>query len=98
MGICTPGKMQRILASQLFLQHAKLNMAGFVLYLLGGFALRYKMVELHPKNKKKHSAVSQNHYQDQDPLTTKDTKDTKEDEGLQPVIPLKPTPFWDDLG
>ena len=34
MGACTPGKLQRILASAFFSQHAKLNMAGFVLYLL----------------------------------------------------------------
>jgi hypothetical protein len=47
----TPGKLQRILANQLFSQHAKLNMAGFVLYLLDGFALRCTMVEFHPKIK-----------------------------------------------
>jgi hypothetical protein len=40
MGICPSEKLQRILASQCFSQHAKLNMAGFVRYLLGGFALR----------------------------------------------------------
>jgi len=40
MGSCTPRKMQKILANQLFSQHAKLNMAGFALYLLDGFGLR----------------------------------------------------------
>ena len=33
MGICTCEKLQRILASMEFSQHAKWNMAGFVLYL-----------------------------------------------------------------
>jgi len=33
MGSCTSGKLQRILISGVFSQHAKLNMAGFVLYL-----------------------------------------------------------------
>jgi len=33
MGTCTAGKLQRILASDVFSQHAKLNMAAFVLYL-----------------------------------------------------------------
>jgi len=41
--------MQRILASGVFSQHAKLNMAGFVLYLLGPFTVRCRMVELCPK-------------------------------------------------
>jgi hypothetical protein len=40
LGRCTAGKLQRILASMPFSQHAKLNMARFVLYLLGQFALR----------------------------------------------------------
>jgi hypothetical protein len=31
---CPSGKLQRILVSELFSQHAKLNMASFVLYLL----------------------------------------------------------------
>jgi hypothetical protein len=44
--------MQRILANKLFFQHAKLNMAGFVLYLLVCFALRCMMVELRPKARK----------------------------------------------
>ena len=33
MGRCTAGKLQRILADTRFSQHAKWNMAGFVLYL-----------------------------------------------------------------
>ena len=60
MGSCTSGKLQRILASQLFSQHAKLNMAGFVLYLLGDFGLRCRMVELHPKTKKMSSPAGKN--------------------------------------
>jgi hypothetical protein len=52
MGSCTAGKMQRILANQQFSQHAKLNMASFVLYLLVCFALRCMMVELRPKARK----------------------------------------------
>jgi hypothetical protein len=52
MGRCTAGKLQRILASAGISQHAKLNMAGFVLYLLDQFALRCRMVELHPKARK----------------------------------------------
>jgi len=43
---CTSGKLQRILASAHFSQHAKLNMASFVLYLLGCFAVKFKMVEV----------------------------------------------------
>jgi hypothetical protein len=54
MGACTAGKLQRILASSVFSQHAKLNMASFALYLLGHFALRCRMVELHPKAPKIH--------------------------------------------
>jgi hypothetical protein len=52
MGTCPSEKLQRILASALFSQHAKLNMATFALYLLVCFALRCRMVELHPKSKK----------------------------------------------
>jgi hypothetical protein len=52
MGSCTAGKLQRILASARISQHAKLNMAGFVLYLLGHFPVRCRMVELHPKARK----------------------------------------------
>jgi hypothetical protein len=52
MGRCTAVKMQRILANKLFFQQAKLNMAGFVLYLLVCFALRCMMVELRPKARK----------------------------------------------
>jgi hypothetical protein len=52
MGRCTAGKLQRILASAHFSQHAKMNMAGFVLYLLVCFGLRCRMVELHPKARK----------------------------------------------
>jgi hypothetical protein len=44
--------MQRILANGDFSQHAKLNMAGFVLYLLDHFGLRWRMVELHLKARK----------------------------------------------
>jgi len=51
MGTCTAGKMQRILAREQISQHAKLNMAGFVLYLLVRFGLRCRMVELCPKTK-----------------------------------------------
>jgi uncharacterized membrane protein YjjP (DUF1212 family) len=51
-GSCTAGKLQRILANAGISQHAKLNMAGFALYLLGRFGLRCRMVELHPKTKK----------------------------------------------
>jgi hypothetical protein len=51
-GTCTVGKMQRILADRQFFQHAKLNMASFVLYLLVCFALRCMMVELRPKARK----------------------------------------------
>jgi hypothetical protein len=39
-------KDARILASGVFSQHAKLNMASFVLYLLDHFGLRCRMVEL----------------------------------------------------
>jgi hypothetical protein len=52
MGRCTAGKLQRILASVAVSQHAKLNMASFVLYLLVCFALRCRMVGLHPKARK----------------------------------------------
>jgi hypothetical protein len=52
MGRCTAGKMQRILASEEISQHAKLNMAGFVLYLPRCVGLRYRMVELRPNLKK----------------------------------------------
>jgi hypothetical protein len=51
IGSCTVGKLQRILANRRFSQHAKLNMAGFVLYLLGSFALRCRMVSVCPKIK-----------------------------------------------
>jgi hypothetical protein len=61
IGSCTTGKSQRISASSDFFQHAKLNMAGFVLYLLDDFALRCRMVGFHSKTKKKHSAVSPQH-------------------------------------
>lgn len=44
MGRCTAGKLQRILVNQHFPQHAKLNMASFVLYLPPCFALRFRMV------------------------------------------------------
>jgi hypothetical protein len=44
--------MQRILADRQFFQHAKLNMASFVLYLLVCFVLRCMMVELRPKARK----------------------------------------------
>jgi hypothetical protein len=47
--------MQTILANKLFFQHAKLNMAGFVLYLLVSFALRCMMVELRQKQEKLNS-------------------------------------------
>src|ERR1041384_3349858 len=64
-------------------------MADFVLYLLGHFALRCRMVGLYPKSKKSTSLrglrstmQSQNQQQRQNLLTTKDTKDTKEDKGL----------------
>jgi hypothetical protein len=103
MGTCTPGKLQRILASGSFSQHAKLNMAGFVLYLPVRFGLRYRMVELPPKNKKLSS-----------PFTAKDAEGAKEEKGLPRMGPdwrneqrrgrryhtsiPKPTPFWDDLG
>ncbi|HEY2168531.1 MAG TPA: hypothetical protein VGJ30_02830 [Candidatus Angelobacter sp.] len=40
------------MANLFFSQHAKLNMAGFVLYLRGDFALRYRMVGLRQKVKK----------------------------------------------
>src|SRR5579864_4219545 len=56
-------------------------MAGFVLYLLASFDLGYRMVELHPKTSIQQSSLSIQPNQ-QHPLTTKDTKDTKEDEGL----------------
>jgi hypothetical protein len=52
MDRCTAGKLQRILANEQFSQHAKLNMAVFVLYLLANFGLRCRMVELHPKARK----------------------------------------------
>jgi hypothetical protein len=45
-------KLQRILADGAFSQHAKLNMASFVLCLLHHFGLRCRMVELHPKARK----------------------------------------------
>jgi uncharacterized membrane protein YjjP (DUF1212 family) len=51
IGIGTAGKLQSILATHLFSQHAKLNMAGFVLYLLDDFALRCTMVGFHPKTR-----------------------------------------------
>jgi hypothetical protein len=51
IGSCTVVKLQRILANRRFSQHAKLNMAGFVLYLLGSFALRCRMVSVCPKIK-----------------------------------------------
>jgi hypothetical protein len=50
MGRCTAGKLQRILASSAFSQHAKLNMAVFVLYLPVCFGLRYRMVEFCPNH------------------------------------------------
>jgi len=44
-----------------FLSAREIEHGRFRALFAGGFALRYKMVELHPKNKKKHSAVSLQH-------------------------------------
>jgi hypothetical protein len=66
MGSCTAEKMQRILANQLFSQHAKLNMASFVLYLLGHFGLKCRMVEFCAEaHSNQHSAISQDQKQQQ---------------------------------
>jgi hypothetical protein len=70
IGSCTTGKSQRISASSDFFQHAKLNMAGFVLYLLDDFALRCRMVGFHSKTKKKHSALSIQPNEHRNPSTT----------------------------
>jgi hypothetical protein len=86
MGSCTAGKMQRILASVEISQHAKMNMAGFVLYLPTSFALRYRMVGVCPKNKKNEFPTGNVEgiegieiaMQNQRPFTTEDTKSTEE--------------------
>jgi hypothetical protein len=49
MGSCTARKLQRILAIALLSQHAKTNMAYFVLSLRGIFLLKCRLVEVCPK-------------------------------------------------
>ena len=61
-----------------FSQDANLNMAGFVLYLLGGFALRCSQ---HPALSK--SALSQNENQHQKRFTTEDTESREEGRTLR---------------
>jgi hypothetical protein len=53
-------KVAKNFGHSVFSQHAKLNMAGFVLYFLGGFSLRYKMAGVHPRAaSNQYSAVSE---------------------------------------
>jgi hypothetical protein len=85
MGRCTAGKLQRILASGAFSQHAKLNMAGFVLYLRDHFGLRCRMVELHPKARKIElaagEAVSNQHSAKGKTVSPQRTQRTQREEG-----------------
>jgi hypothetical protein len=81
-------------------QPAKLNMAGFVLYLLGGFVLRCSQ---HPAVSSQRSAKNQH----QKRFTTEDTE-SREEGRTYARVPAsavsapddcaKPTPFWDHLG
>ena len=52
MGSVLPESYKEFWPVSLFSQHAKLNMASFVLYLCVCFGLRCKMVEFHPKTKR----------------------------------------------
>jgi hypothetical protein len=100
IGSCPSGKLQRILANQLFSQHANLNMAGFVLYLLGSFALRCSQ----------HPAVSSQQSVKRKPTSKAFYRTRRPGRKAEPYahVPAravstpddcaKPTPFWDHLG
>jgi hypothetical protein len=93
MGRCTAEKLQRILASSVFSQHAKLNMADFVLYLPVGFGLRCRMVELHSKVSQSRTPTTRHGGSPRRGINSRDKF---------PVSPQgctsKPTPIWDEQG
>jgi hypothetical protein len=93
MGRCTAEKLQRILASSVFSQHAKLNMADFVLYLPVCFDLRCRMVELHSKVSQSRTPTTRHGGSPRRGINSRDKF---------PVSPQgctsKPTPIWDEQG